>query len=270
MAKIKFKINNNIFSKIISLQDYKQTKASKKIVKIKINNHSLWLIGIKHNPTVKESTKNFLLKNYYKFKKTNTQFDLVVEGPKFKKKLSNEVIIKIYRESGILAIKAINDKQRVVSVEPSFDQILLMSKAIKINQKDLAAWYFLSMTVYSLKNSAIKKNTYKKFLKQAITITKLTNTDPSSFYMSISMDLLQQTGLVLIPQEFGQCEFFKFNKNKIKRAINPSLFYTKYNNLSAQINKIRDYFIYGNLIELAKRKNVLAVYGLNHVNCFKK
>lgn len=271
MSGNKLKFNKKVFANIISLQDYKKSKANKKIYKQKgCANNNFWFIGVKHNNPVRNSTEKFLLDSYSKFKKLNKTFILVIEGPKIKNKITNDQILRMSKESAVLAVQALKDGIKIVSVEPEFEEIIILANKLNIDNKKIAVWFFLSMLNQKIVTEKIKKIDCINLLKQTIKFSKLTDKNMNSLYHYIYETIAKQINNELIPKNLNDFESFKFNVKKLRRIINPSIVCSELNFLSAQLNKIRDYYIYTNIQRLQIKNNVLAVYGLNHVDCIKK
>ena len=231
------------------------------ILNLKNNNRELLCFGSQHshNPENKQFLK--IEKLLYKFIKNKKKENIIIltEGIVPEKTEKKEVMIKKYKEIGILAYLAKENNIKIKSVEPSFKDLIKGVKKEKMKKERIALWIAVNI-LWGKQKRNLKINDLKDLGKNLLLIYKNLNLNVLKKREDIVNFLINE-----FKKETGK-NIIGVKKSDLNNCQSPFIKKTAINNISSRVNFAKDYLMAKEIIkELKRGKSIFAVFGHNHV-----
>lgn len=264
-----------VFSKLIPLQRLNGRKPKLPVVirfqKIK---QEIIFVGVEHSANPK-NPQGALIEDFFEAfmqRHPRKKVAVAIEGfvPAVVK--SRVIMIRHYREAGLLAYLAKKHNTQVFCPEPKAEEITahVLGKRM-FKKEDVALWAFLNITLMLVK----KKKQHRITSGVLLEISTVFGRAARSFRLKkpflaahlpyFSARVKNIGAGIVLPSSEKELVGMRIALKKYENAQNPFMKKTVLNDIGAAFNHARDRFIAFNILqELKKEKSVFAVFGWNH------
>lgn len=271
-----FFINN-----LITTQEYSKLKHHLSYtLNIKAKGKELLYLGVSHGRDPLDRKFRKIESLFRKFVRKHAEQNVIniLENYIPSSVLSRDEMIKKHGETGLMFLLSMELGIKVVCPEPSPSESIKFVESRGRDRVDILLWIFLNILNSRLgkQKTVVLEEAHVAFLS----VYKI-NREQQVFKCDSKADLefifkRRLKEILLFNDDLFQKSLeeilMSLGALKIKKLQDPFLKFSAINLIGSDFNLARDYFVGSEIIDqlFNKRKNVFAVFGLNHVICQEK